>query len=44
MADALRAHAGEIADEVLATQITESTGAAAFTDKELGLTFSITVA
>ncbi|MET0931701.1 MAG: isoleucine--tRNA ligase [Aeromicrobium sp.] len=44
MAGALRAHTDLIADEVLATSITESTGPAAFTDDDLGLAFTVTKA
>ncbi len=39
MADALRAHDGLIADEVLATSISEDAGASDFTDEELGFGF-----
>jgi isoleucyl-tRNA synthetase len=41
MADAIRAHQAEIADEVLATEVTEVGDAADFTDAELGLRFSL---
>jgi isoleucyl-tRNA synthetase len=41
MADALRAHEGLIADEVLATSIGEVDGAADFTDEELGFGFAL---
>ena len=41
MAEALRTHAALIADEVLATSLTESPDASAFTDDDLGLAFSI---
>ncbi len=44
MAEALRAHTALIADEVLATSITESSEASAFADTDLGLNFSITKA
>ncbi|MCW2801404.1 MAG: isoleucine-tRNA ligase, partial [Aeromicrobium sp.] len=42
MVDAVRAHQTEIADEVLATKITEAEGASTFTDAELGLGFALT--
>ncbi len=41
MADALRAHDALIADEVLATSISESDGASDFTDEELGFGFAL---
>lgn len=41
MADALRAHDALIADEVLATSITEAAGASDFTDEELGFGFTL---
>lgn len=41
MADALRAHDALIADEVLATSITESDGVSDFTDDELGFGFAL---
>jgi isoleucyl-tRNA synthetase len=41
VAEALRAHADLIADEVLATGITESADATAFSDTELGFAFSL---
>ena len=41
MVDAVRAHKTEIADEVLATEVTEAAGTAAFTDAELGLEFTL---
>ncbi|WP_159540694.1 isoleucine--tRNA ligase [Aeromicrobium sp. 9AM] len=41
MADALRTHEGLIADEVLATSISEDGAAAGFADDELGITFSL---
>jgi len=41
MADALRAHDSLIADEVLATSISESDGASDFTDAELGFGFAL---
>ena len=41
MADALRAHDSLIADEVLATSISESDGASDFTDEELGFGFAL---
>jgi isoleucyl-tRNA synthetase len=44
MAEAFTAHKQLIADEVLATEITESSAAAAFTDEELGLSFDLVVA
>ncbi|MET1061902.1 MAG: isoleucine--tRNA ligase [Aeromicrobium sp.] len=44
VADALRAHGDLIADEVLATSITESADATALRDDELGLSFTITKA
>ncbi|KAA1378689.1 isoleucine--tRNA ligase [Aeromicrobium fastidiosum] len=44
MAEALRAHSGLIADEVLATSITETSDASAFRDDDLGFAFTITKA
>ncbi len=44
MAEALRAHAGLIADEVLATSIDETDGETSFRDDELGFAFSLTKA
>ena len=41
MAQALRAHSAEIADEVLAVEIAEDSSADAFADSELGLSFTI---
>jgi isoleucyl-tRNA synthetase len=41
MADAVRAHEALIADEVLATTITEVDGVADFTDEELGFGFAL---
>jgi isoleucyl-tRNA synthetase len=42
MAEAITTHQQLIADEVLATAVTEDADAKAFTDSELGLSFSIT--
>ncbi|MDQ3156451.1 MAG: DUF5915 domain-containing protein, partial [Actinomycetota bacterium] len=41
MAEALRAHMAEIADEVLATSTDESASASSFADAELGLSFDL---
>ena len=41
LAEALRAHDALIADEVLATSISESNGATDFTDEELGFGFAL---
>ncbi|MCW2824652.1 MAG: isoleucine-tRNA ligase, partial [Aeromicrobium sp.] len=44
MAEALRTHTALIADEVLATSITEGVDVPAFTDADLGLSFTVTKA
>jgi isoleucyl-tRNA synthetase len=44
MGEALRAHAGLIADEVLATSFVETSHASGFTDAELGFAFNLTKA
>ena len=41
MAEAVRAHQAEIADEVLATEVTEDSDASTFHDAELGLGFTL---